>query len=205
MSPSVAELYSGDAQRPWRELGFTIEEDRCRVGTTEIVFRDGPPGIHGWAMRDAEQSTFGPITTTIIESPVPPAGPVHTNSAVALHHLVLMVPEFELGRQALIAAGVTVDSGKPFGPENRKLLRVAPRMGDFELELIGPVKQDHSKNWELWGLVIVVNDIDATKNYLGDLIGEVKPALQPRRRIATVNKSAGIGTAVAFLGREETL
>ena len=116
-----------------------------------------------------------------------------------------MVPEFELGRQALIAAGVTVDSGKPFGPESRKLLRVAPRMGDFELELIGPVKQDHSKNWELWGLVIVVNDIDATKNYLGDLIGEVKPALQPRRRIATVNKSAGIGTAVAFLGREETL
>ena len=76
-------------------------------------------------------------------------------------------------------------------------------MGDFELELIGPVKQDHSKNWELWGLVIVVNDIDATKNYLGDLIGEVKPALQPHRRIATVKASVGIGTAIAFLSREE--
>ena len=76
-------------------------------------------------------------------------------------------------------------------------------MGDIELELIGPESEDRSRNWELWGLVIAVDDIDETADFLGDLIGQVKSAVQPSRRIATVKKEAGLGVAVAFLGPRE--
>ena len=38
---------------------------------------------------------------------------------------------------------------------------------------------------------------------LGNLLGQVKPAVQPHRRIATLKKEAELGVAVAFLGPEE--
>ena len=118
---------------------------------------------------------------------------------------MLMVPEFKQGRSALTHAGVVVSPGKVFGSADKKLLRSTPMMGDFELELIGPEKEDSSRRWDLWGLVIAVEDIDVTADLLGDLLGRVKPAIQPGRRIATVSKSAGLGVAIAFLGPEDDL
>ena len=53
--------------------------------------------------------------------------------------------------------------------------------------------------------MIAVEDIDVTADLLGDLLGRVKPAIQPGRRIATVSKSAGLGVAIAFLGPEDDL
>ena len=53
--------------------------------------------------------------------------------------------------------------------------------------------------------MIAVEDIDVTAELLGGLLGRVKPAVQPRRRIATVSKSAGLGVAIAFLGPEEDI
>jgi len=99
---------------------------------------------------------------------------------------------------------VQVEQGRPFGSPEKAMLRSAPKMGEIELELIGPESEDRSRNWELWGLVIAVDDIDATSELLGDLLGRVKSAVQPHRRIATLKKEAELGVAVAFLGPEET-
>ena len=64
-------------------------------------------------------------------------------------------------------------------------------------------KRKEIRNWDLWGLVIAVDDIDATSELLGDLLGQVKPAVQPHRRIATLKKEAELGVAIAFLGPKE--
>ena len=120
---------------------------------------------------EAQPSNFGSLPTNYVESPIPGRALVHPNSSSGLHHVVLMVPEFEQGRSALTEAGVVVSPGKVFGSADKQLLRAAPMMGDFELELIGPEKEDGSRRWDLWGLVIAVEDIDVTAELLGGLLG----------------------------------
>jgi hypothetical protein len=51
----------------------------------------------------------------------------------------------------------------------------------------------------LWGLALLAPDIDATARHAGDLLGEVRDAIQPGRRIATFTRDAGLGVAVAVL------
>ncbi len=51
-----------------------------------------------------------------------------------------------------------------------------------------------------WGLVFIVNDIEAVCAHLGpDVIGAPKPAVQPGRLIATVRSGAGLGVPLALM------
>ena len=204
IGPTIAELHVGDDPSAWERLGFCINENRSLIGRTEVVFSDGPKGIHSWVLRNSMPSQFGPIPTTFTENPVPNPSIAHPNGSIGFHHVVLMVPAFDLGKTALSNAGVHVEQGRPFGSTEKAMLRSAPKMGDIELELIGPESEDRSRHWQLWGLVIAVDDIDETSELLGDLLGQVKPAVQPHRRIATLKKEAELGVAVAFLGPKES-
>jgi hypothetical protein len=52
----------------------------------------------------------------------------------------------------------------------------------------------------LWGLVFVVNDLDAAVERLGpDVIGAPRDAVQPGRRIATLRSGAGLGVPLALM------
>jgi hypothetical protein len=50
-----------------------------------------------------------------------------------------------------------------------------------------------------WGLALLVPDLDATVAELGDRVSEVRPAIQPGRRIATLRRSAGLAVPVALI------
>lgn len=53
-----------------------------------------------------------------------------------------------------------------------------------------------------WGLVLIVDDIEAVCAHLGpDVIGAPKPAVQPGRLIATVRSGAGLGVPLALMSR----
>ena len=52
----------------------------------------------------------------------------------------------------------------------------------------------------LWGLVVVVPELEG----LGPLVGAPKDAVQPGRRIATVSRDAGLGTALALMTPRRT-
>jgi hypothetical protein len=49
---------------------------------------------------------------------------------------------------------------------------------------------------------VVVADLDALASRLGDLLGAIRDAVQPGRRIATLRETAGLGQAVAFMSPE---
>ena len=75
------------------------------------------------------------------------------------------------------------------------------RLGPAILELVeadgagaGPAR--------FWGLVVVVEDLDALADGLGRQLGSIRDAVQPSRRIATLHESAGLGEAVAFMSPE---
>jgi sensor domain CHASE-containing protein len=50
-----------------------------------------------------------------------------------------------------------------------------------------------------WGLVVIVSDLDALTERLGDVLKGIRPAVQPGRRIAPLRSKAGLGSAVAFM------
>jgi hypothetical protein len=52
----------------------------------------------------------------------------------------------------------------------------------------------------LWGITLTVDDIDATKAFLGDSSTNVKDAKQPGRRILTLrHKAIGVSVNIAFI------
>jgi hypothetical protein len=50
-----------------------------------------------------------------------------------------------------------------------------------------------------WGLAFVAPDLDATVAGLGGRVSEVRAAVQPGRRIATLRRSAGLSVPVALI------
>jgi hypothetical protein len=50
-----------------------------------------------------------------------------------------------------------------------------------------------------WGLAFVAPDLDATVAGLGDRVSEIRTAIQPGRRIATLRRSAGLAVPVALI------
>ena len=75
-------------------------------------------------------------------------------------------------------------------------------MGEVILEVVQAppaLRFDADGPARLWGISFLVADLDVTAAHLGDLLGTPRDAVQPGRRIATLRREAGIGTAVAFM------
>jgi hypothetical protein len=51
----------------------------------------------------------------------------------------------------------------------------------------------------LWGIALLVHDLERPAGVLGDRLGRARDAVQPGRRIAPLSKQAGLGPAVAFI------
>jgi hypothetical protein len=49
---------------------------------------------------------------------------------------------------------------------------------------------------------VIVADLDALAERLGPLLRPIKPAVQPGRRIATLDRSAGLSPQIAFMDAE---
>ena len=50
-----------------------------------------------------------------------------------------------------------------------------------------------------WGLAVRVEDLDRTVELLGSNVSEIRPAVQPGRRIATLRRSAGLTVPLALM------
>jgi hypothetical protein len=73
------------------------------------------------------------------------------------------------------------------------------RVGKPVLELIGPDEPTGDEPARFYGIAFTVADLDATAAFLGEGLGDVKDAVQPGRRIATLRRAAGAGIPVAFM------
>ena len=75
------------------------------------------------------------------------------------------------------------------------------RLGPAILELVEVPKAPPGPA-TFWGLVVIVSDLIALAERLGERLGPIRPAVQPGRRIATLRPSAGLTEAVAFMDPE---
>jgi hypothetical protein len=212
MSPRLTELRIGDSEDLWLDLGFETAEGRCRLGTTDIVLTGSTEGrgIHGWTWSGAHSTAqVGDITTAVVSAPdddrdddVTP-GPTHRNGAVGLFYVVLFGPSWKEAAGAVASLGLDPGHGVAMGSSRPVTLRSLADAGDVGVEVIGPEEPDPARGWRLWGIIVEVDDLDRTAEHLGRRLRSIKQAVQPGRRIATLDKAAGSTVATAFIGPDE--
>ncbi|MDQ1375067.1 MAG: hypothetical protein QOJ09_2405, partial [Actinomycetota bacterium] len=138
------------------------------------------------------------LPTASSEEPARPT-PAHPNGVTDLDHLVLMTPDIGRTTAAIEATGLPLRRTREtdqYGPPFRQTFF---KLGDVVLEVIGPVEPRNDKPAHFYGLAFTVADLDATASYLGDRLHPPKDAVQPGRRIATLDRDAGSSVPIAFM------
>jgi hypothetical protein len=199
VSVVLTELALGGSAEPWERLGFAPGGDGLRIGEVMLRFDEAvPAGIAGWTLAGASGGDIDGLPTRHGEVPGDAgAAPAHPNGALRLDHVVVFTPDLERTFAALEAAGLELrrvrDAGTPENPIRQGFYRT----GEVILEVVGDVEPDGPARF--WGLVVILEDLEALAERLGEDLGTVRDAVQPGRRIATVRESAGLGVPVAFM------
>jgi catechol 2,3-dioxygenase-like lactoylglutathione lyase family enzyme len=204
---TLDELTVGDSPAAWRELGFTVDGDCCVVDRTRIGLAgaDSGRGITKWSLRGiAASGDLDGIQTLRSERPPPETAPAHSNGVTGLDHVVAVTPDLERTVAAIEAAGLDLrrvrEEPTPAGAPRQAFFR----LGGIILEVVQEPPEaieraggDHPAFF--WGLAFTAPDLDATVASLGERAGEVRDAVQPGRRIATLRRSAGLSLPVALM------
>jgi catechol 2,3-dioxygenase-like lactoylglutathione lyase family enzyme len=203
---TLDELMVADSPEAWGASGFAVEGDVCVVGGVRIRFlpSDEGRGLVGWSLRGVESLDLDGLPTSSGDRPSPPEAPIHPNGVTGLDHVVAISSDLDRTVAALTAAGLDLrrvrEEPTPAG---------APRQAFFRLgSTILEVVQEPSEATEraggdrpafFWGLAFVAPDLERTVAFLGDRAGEIREAVQPGRRIATVRRSAGLSVPIALM------
>ncbi len=194
--PELVGLRLADPAERWAALGFEVTGSVVTVGGVSVELEADGEGITGWRLRgiDPVGSVDGLATAVGAEGPKGAAGG-HPNGAVGIDHVVVLTPRFTRTAAELAEAGMELRRIRHSPGGFRQGFR---RLGPVILELVEALEEGDGPA-RFWGLVVNVSDLDALAARLGEHLGEVRPAVQPGRRIATLRASAGLGEAVAFM------
>jgi hypothetical protein len=196
----------GDGAEAWRACGFQVDGDVCVVGDVRIRLAagDGAEGLAGWSLRDVEVTELDGLPTTRSDRPPPGEQPTHPNGITGLDHVVAITPALDRTVAALQDAGLDLrrirEEPTPAGAPRQAFFR----LGSVILEVVQEPKEAIERTGGdrlafFWGLAFVAPDLDATVATLGDRVSEVRAAIQPGRRIATLRRSAGLALPVALI------
>jgi hypothetical protein len=202
---AARELVIADEPAAWAALGFAPGDDgafalgglRVRLAgraaghgvvaaQVDGLVRERPDGLPLLRPPGAASAPATPASA-------PDAGAsVHPNGALAIDHLVALTDDVDRTAEALASAGG--DVRRRGGPPELPAPMAFVRFGELIVEVAqagGPAR--------FWGLTVMVADLDAIA---GPLLGTARPAVQPRRRIATVRSAAGLSVALAFMAED---
>ncbi len=198
--PELAELAIADPPAAWSALGFDIDaEGNLDLGGVRIrLGAKGESGIVSWSLRRVNaMGSIDGLPTPVPRVLRPPPFKTHPNGATGLDHVVITTPDFERTALALKRAGMPLKRTQDIGRGRQGFRRVGPAI----LELVQPTNGSRGEVG-FWGLVIVVISLEELAARLGEHLSEIRPAVQPGRRIATLRPSAGVTPAVAFMSPE---
>ena len=187
----------GSAPPAWERLGFAVVDGAIPVGGTAIRPTGDGGGIHGWTLAGVEDAALDGLATRVVHAPPPQAGEVeHPNGATRIDHVVVRTPSLDRTVAALDDAGLALRRTRDAGGGMRQGF---VWVGDTILELVEAPDGDPAAPASFWGLVVVVDDLDRAASVAGDALGDVRDAVQPGRRIATVREGAGVGLPLALM------
>jgi hypothetical protein len=206
VTPTVDELTVADGPDAWSALGFELDGDTCVLGDVRIRLAgtDLDKGLTGWSLRGIETTGLDGLSTVRSDHPPPSERSAHPNGITALDHVVAITPALDRTVAALQAAGLDLrrvrEEPTPAGAPRQAFFR----LGATILEVVQEPAEATERNGGdrpafFWGLAFVAPDLDATVTALGDRVSEIRPAVQPGRRIATLRRSAGLTLPVALM------
>jgi hypothetical protein len=206
MAPSLDELIVADAPAAWRASGFAVEGDVCTIGETRIRLApdSGGRGLTGWSLRGLKGTELDGLVTARSDRSPSTERPMHPNGVSALDHVVAISSDLDRTVSALRRAGLDLrrirEEPTPAGAPRQAFFR----LGEPILEVVqAPAEAIERTGGDrpafFWGLAFVAPEIEATVASLGDRVSEVRDAVQPGRRIATLRRSAGLSLPVALI------
>ncbi len=224
---SIAQITLADEGACWRALGFTVFNEEMWLGDVRVVLagRDAGDGVLGWSLRGVANTDIDGLPTTIYQPPhqadravpvsdqaaraVPhksPSNTTHPNGVSAIDHVVAMSPNLNRAIDTLQAAGLDLrrirERPTPAGAPRQAFFR----LGGVILELVQEPSEvvegrpeGQAGSTRFWGLALLTDDIEHTARAFAEHCGEIRPAVQYGRSIATVKRSAGLSVPVALM------
>lgn len=212
---TIEELTLADEPERWAAFGFAVEGEACRLGTITLRLAGSGAGrgIVGWSLRGLAPTELGdldglPTSASSSSAPGEAAGE-HPNGVRAIDHVVAMTPALDRSTEALVRAGLDLrrvrEEPTPAGAPRQAFFR----LGEAILEVVqepdevlagrGGAERGPAR---LWGLALLADDLERTVAAFGEHGGEIRSAVQPGRRIATVRRSAGLAVPLAVMSVE---
>jgi hypothetical protein len=200
-APAVVALdCAGDAEA-WRAAGFALDGDSMWIGGVCVRVGVGERGIAAWTLCGIAPTQAIDGLPTRIAQPGEPVQFSHPNGAVRIDHLVIWSGDSQRTVAALEAAGLrALRVREDARPGFRQTFF---RAGEVIVELVAPAEPDAAGGRgpaRFFGIACTVDDLDACAARLGEVLGPVKDAVQPGRRIATLRgRLVGLDVAVALM------
>jgi hypothetical protein len=206
---TIDQIALADDPSRWEALGFAVSDSIVQLGTIRIalVGSDAGRGIIGWSLRGLTSTALDGLPTTASERPEHSAAPGHPNGVSGIDHLVAMSPDLDRSVSALRRAGLDLrrvrEEPTPAGAPRQAFFR----LGKAILEVVQEPDEviarsgDATRPARFWGLALSSEDLEGTVERLGEHAGEIRPAVQPGRQIATLRRSAGLSVPVALMSR----
>jgi hypothetical protein len=206
-SPTLDELVLADPPERWAALGFAVTGDVLQLGCVRVRLAgaDAGQGIVGWSLRGLAGGDLDGLATDRAQSSPPGPAPPHPNGIVAIDHVVAMTPDLDRSVRALQGAGLDLrrirEEPTPAGAPRQAFFRLGAEILEVvqEPEHLVAEQGGSQRPTRLWGLALLTADIDASATALAPHAGDVREAVQPGRRIATLKRSAGLAVPVALM------
>jgi hypothetical protein len=167
------------------------------VSAVRLRFRAQGNGIRSWSVRGLPGAR-GAVDGLAQHQARSEPGQARAAGSIRLDQLVIATPDFDRTAAALAAAGLALKREQTLRRGDELLRQGFRRLGEPVLELVstpavpsGPAR--------FWGLGFTVERLEELRERLGDRLGEIRPAVQPGRRIAPLRESAGVEVPIAFL------
>jgi hypothetical protein len=206
-TPTIDQITLADDPERWEALGFTVANAVVQLGTVRVMLagRDAGRGILGWALRAITSSQLDGLPTTRSELPPHNEVPEHPNGVIAIDHVVAMSPSLDRTVRALRSAGLDLrrvrEQPTPAGAPRQAFFR----LGAVILEVVQEPQEivegsgDPDGAARFWGLALLASDLDRAVERLAGHTSDIRPAVQPGRRITTLRRSAGLAIPVAVM------
>jgi len=204
MARALQRLVIGDEPSAWASAGFVVDDNAVVLGKTvvELVGSSGDRGVLGWSI-DGVSTDLDGLASVIVPDHQPGDPTSHPNMVFAIDHVVVSSDMPSRTAAAFEAVGIGERKRRTFaGPDGREREQRFFWAGRVIVELMGPSTPsvDRERSVAFWGLALASANLEIASSVLGDLLGDLKDAVQPGRKITTLRtRDLDISVPIALM------